>query len=81
MCNIPISPNLFTALTANQYIDKLYVFGSRATLDDDEFSDIDMTAIRLAPRTTRAKPSKVSLVLLRRTLFLRTIMKSPDRFS
>ena len=49
MCNIPISPNLFTALTANQYIDKLYVFGSRATLDDDEFSDIDMTAITSFP--------------------------------
>ena len=49
MCNIPISPKLFTALTANPYIDKLYVFGSRATLDDDEFSDIDMTAITSFP--------------------------------
>ena len=49
MCNIPISPKLFTALTANPYIDKLYVFGSRATLDDDEFSDIDMTVITSFP--------------------------------
>ncbi|QJU11325.1 nucleotidyltransferase domain-containing protein [Candidatus Saccharibacteria bacterium oral taxon 488] len=49
MCNIPIPPKLFTALTANPYIDKLYVFGSRATLDDDEFSDIDMTVITSFP--------------------------------
>ena len=40
---------MFTALTANPYIDKLYVFGSRATLDDDKFSDIDMTAITSFP--------------------------------
>ena len=49
MCNIPIPPKLFTALTTNPYIDKLYVFGSRATLDDDEFSDIDMTVITSFP--------------------------------
>jgi len=45
----PIPPKLFTALTTNPYIDKLYVFGSRATLDDDEFSDIDMTVITSFP--------------------------------
>ena len=45
----PIPPKLFTALTANPYTSKLYIFGSRATLDDDEFSDIDMTAITSCP--------------------------------
>ena len=41
----PIPPKLFTALTANPYIDKLYIFGSRAVFDDDQFSDIDLTVI------------------------------------
>ena len=40
-----IPPKLFTALTANPYISKLYIFGSRAVFDDDQFSDIDLTAI------------------------------------
>ena len=41
----PIPPKLFTALTANPYINKLYIFGSRAVFDDDQFSDIDLTVI------------------------------------
>ena len=45
----PIPPKLFTALTANPYTSKLYIFGSRATLDDDQFSDIDITAITSYP--------------------------------
>lgn len=45
----PIPPKLFTALTANPYIDKLYIFGSRAVFDDDQFSDIDLTAITSCP--------------------------------
>lgn len=49
MRKIPMPPKLLTALTANPYIDKLYVFGSRATLDDDEYSDIDATAVTSFP--------------------------------
>ena len=45
----PIPPKLFTALTANPYINKLYIFGSRATLGGDQFSDIDLTAITSCP--------------------------------
>ena len=45
----PIPPKLFTALTANPYTSKMYIFGSRATLDDDQFSDIDLTAITSCP--------------------------------
>ena len=47
--NKPIPPKLSTALTANPYISKLYIFGSRATLDDNQFSDIDLTAITSCP--------------------------------
>ena len=36
---------MFTALTANPYINELYVFGSRAVFNDDQFSDIDLTTI------------------------------------
>ena len=45
----PIPPKLFTALTTNPYINKLYIFGSRAVFDDDQFSDIDLTAITSCP--------------------------------
>ena len=45
----PIPPKLFTALTANPYINKLYIFGSRATLGGNQFSDIDLTAITSCP--------------------------------
>lgn len=45
----PIPPKLFTALTANPYTSKLYIFGSRAVSDDDQFSDIDLTAITSCP--------------------------------
>lgn len=45
----PIPPKLFTALTVNPYINKLYIFGSRATLGGDQFSDIDLTAITSCP--------------------------------
>lgn len=45
----PIPPKLFTALTANPCINKLYIFGSRAVFDDDQFSDIDLTAITSCP--------------------------------
>lgn len=47
----PIPSKLSTALTANPYIDKLYIFGSRAVFDDDQFSDIDLTAITSCPVT------------------------------
>ena len=36
---------MFTALTANPCINKLYIFGSRAVFNDDQFSDIDLTTI------------------------------------
>lgn len=45
----PIPPKLFTALTTNPYINKLHIFGSRATLGGDQFSDIDLTAITSCP--------------------------------
>ena len=44
-----IPSKLFTALTVNPYINKLYIFGSRATLGGDQFSDIDLTAITSCP--------------------------------
>lgn len=45
MHTVTIPPNLLAALTHNPYINKLYIFGSRAVFDDDQFSDIDLTAI------------------------------------
>ena len=55
----PIPPKLFTALTANPYIDKLYIFGSRATLGDDQFSDIDLTVITDYPVAAEVYTSKI----------------------
>lgn len=54
-----IPPKLFTALTANPYIDKLYIFGSRATLSGDQFSDIDLTVITDYPVVAEAYTRKI----------------------
>ena len=55
----PIPPKLFTALTANPYTSKLYIFGSRAVFDDDQFSDIDLTVITDYPVIAEAYTSKI----------------------
>lgn len=55
----PIPPKLFTALTANPYTSKLYIFGSRATSDGDQFSDIDLTVITDYPVIAEAYTSKI----------------------
>ena len=49
MHTVTIPPDLLAALTHNPYINELYIFGSRATLDSDQFSDIDLTAITGCP--------------------------------
>ena len=54
-----IPPKLFTALTANPYINKLYIFGSRAVFDDDQFSDIDLTVITDYPVVAEAYTRKI----------------------
>ena len=54
-----IPPKLFTALTANPYASKLYIFGSRAVFDDDQFSDIDLTVITDYPVIAEAYTSKI----------------------
>ncbi len=54
-----IPPKLFTALTANPYTSKLYIFGSRAVFDDDQFSDIDLTVITDYPVIAEAYTSKI----------------------
>ena len=55
----PIPPKLFTVLTANPYINKLYIFGSRAVFDDDQFSDIDLTVITDYPVVAEAYTRKI----------------------
>ncbi|MFC2606353.1 MAG: hypothetical protein ACFNZR_03685 [Candidatus Nanosynbacter sp.] len=49
MHTVTIPPDLLAALNHNPYINELYVFGSRAVFDDDQFSDIDLTAITNYP--------------------------------
>ena len=55
----PIPSKLFTALTVNPYINKLYIFGSRAVFDDDQFSDIDLTVITDYPVAAEAYTRKI----------------------
>jgi predicted nucleotidyltransferase len=55
----PIPPKLFTVLTANPYTSKMYIFGSRAVFDDDQFSDIDLTVITDYPVVAEAYTRKI----------------------
>lgn len=50
---------MLTALTTNPYINKLYIFGSRAVFDDDQFSDIDLTVITDYPVAAEAYTRKI----------------------
>jgi hypothetical protein len=59
MHTVTIPPNLLAALTHNPYINELYVFGSRAVFDDDQFSDIDLTAITDYPVVAEAYTRKI----------------------
>ena len=54
-----IPPKLFTVLTANPYTSKMYIFGSRAVFDDDQFSDIDLTVITDYPVVAEAYTRKI----------------------